>query len=167
MVVAISLNQWQTLVRATGIEEHLPQIERAFQADFHKEEDRYRARDAIAALMKPWFEARTLDEVRKALDEHGVCWGPYQTFTQLLDDDWRASAENPVFGNVVHPGIGSLLTPTSPLHFADIFNDAAGTAPLLGTHTDELLEEVLGLSPQEVGRLHDDGLVASATPPRS
>jgi 2-methylfumaryl-CoA isomerase len=162
MVVAISLNQWHTLVRATGIEEHLPQIERAFQADFRKEEDRYRARDAIAALMKPWFEARTLDEVRKALDEHGVCWGPYQTFTQLLDDDWRASADNPVFGNVVQPGIGSLLTPTSPLRFADVFNDAAGVAPLLGTHTDEVLEEVLGLSPAEVGRLHDDGLVASA-----
>ena len=162
MVVAISLNQWHTLVRATGIEEHLPQIERAFEADFRKEEDRYRARDAIAALMKPWFEARTLDEVRKALDENGVCWGPYQTFTQLLDDDWRASVENPVFGNIDHPHIGSLLTPTSPLRFADVFNEPAGRAPLLGTHTDEVLEEVLGLSPAEVGKLHDDGIVASA-----
>ena len=63
MVVAISLNQWHTLVRATGIEEHLPPMERAFGADFRKEEDRYRARDGIAALLKPWFEARTLDDV--------------------------------------------------------------------------------------------------------
>jgi 2-methylfumaryl-CoA isomerase len=162
MVVAISLNQWQTLVRATGIEEHLPQIERAFQADFTKEEDRYRARDAIAALMKPWFEARTLDDVRKTLDEYGVCWGLYQTFTQLLDDDWRASVDNPVFADVDHPGIGSLLTPTSALRFADVFREGPGRAPLLGTHTDEVLEEVLELSPREVGRLHDDGLVASA-----
>ena len=76
MVVAISLNQWHTLVAATGIEEHLAPMERAFDADFRKEEDRYRARDGIAALLKPWFETRTLDEVRKALDEHGVCWGP-------------------------------------------------------------------------------------------
>ena len=119
MVVAISLNQWQTLVAATGIEEHLPPMERAFGADFRKEEDRYRARDGIAALLKPWFEARTLDEVRKALDEHGVCWGPYQTFTQLLDDDWRVSAKNPVFADVDHPGIGALLTPASPLRFPD------------------------------------------------
>jgi 2-methylfumaryl-CoA isomerase len=161
MVVAISLNQWHALVRATRIEEHLPQIERAFQADFGKEEDRYRARDAIAALMKPWFEARTLDEVRKALDEEGVCWGPYQTFTQLLDDDWRASAENPVFDDVEHAGIGSLLTPASPLRFADVFNVSPRAAPLLGAHTDEVLESVLGLSPTEVGRLHDDGIVAS------
>ena len=46
MVVAISLNQWHTLVRATGIEEHLPPMERAFDADFRKEEDRYRAATA-------------------------------------------------------------------------------------------------------------------------
>ena len=52
MVVAISLNQWHTLVRATGIEEHLPPMERAFSADFRKEEDRYRAATAIAALLE-------------------------------------------------------------------------------------------------------------------
>jgi 2-methylfumaryl-CoA isomerase len=162
MVVAISLNQWQTLVRATGVEEHLPAIAKAFAADFTKEEDRYRARDAIAALMKPWFESRTLDEVRVALDEHGVCWGPYQTFTQLLDDDWRASEANPVFGTVDHPGIGPLLTPASPLRFPEAPPTPPPAAPLLGLHTDEVLEEVLGLSPMEIARLHDDGLVATA-----
>ena len=46
MVVAISLNQWRTLVKATGIEEHLPAMERAFDADFTKEADRYRAATA-------------------------------------------------------------------------------------------------------------------------
>jgi 2-methylfumaryl-CoA isomerase len=164
MVVAISLNQWQTLVRATGIEEHLPSIARAFDADFTQEQDRYRARDAIAALMKPWFETRTLDDVRTALDSHGVCWGPYQTFTQLLDDDWRASADNPVFATVDHPGIGPLLTPASPLRFPDAPAEAPAPAPLLGMHTGEVLEEVLGLSPVEIGRLHDTGLIATAMP---
>ena len=43
--------------RRPGIEEYLAPMERAFNADFRKEEDRYRARDAIAALLKPWFEA--------------------------------------------------------------------------------------------------------------
>jgi 2-methylfumaryl-CoA isomerase len=160
MVVAISLNQWQSLVDATGIGEHLPAIERAFQADFRREEDRYRAREAIAALVAPWFEARTLDEVRTALDHHGVCWGPYQTFTQLLDDDWRVSEGSPVFESVDHPGIGSLLTPSSPLRFPAEPPVPPAPAPLLGAHTDEVLAGVLGLTGAEIGRLHDDGLVA-------
>ncbi len=164
MVVAISLNQWQTLVAATGIAEHLPQMERAFVADFTKEEDRYRARDAIAALLAPWFEARTLEEVRKALDEHGVCWGPYQTFTQLLDEDWRVSTANHVFGNVDHPGIGRLLTPATPLRFPEEPAVPPLTAPLLGMHTDQVLSDVLGMTDTEIGRLHDDGLVATALP---
>ncbi len=162
MVVAISLNQWRTLVKATGIEEHLPPMERAFDADFTKEADRYRARDGIAALLKPWFEARTLDEVRKALDAHGVCWGPYQTFTQLLDDDWRVAPTSPVFGDVDHPGIGMLRTPASPLKFPTEPPIAPAPAPLLGMHTDDVLADVLDLSPTEIGKLHDEGVVASA-----
>jgi len=164
MVVAISLNQWQTLVRATGIEEHLPQMERAFNADFTQEQDRYRARDAIAALIAPWFEARTLVEVRTALDEHGVCWGPYQTFTQLIDEDWRVSTQNHVFGNVDHPGIGRLLTPAAPLRFPEEPPVPPAPAPLLGMHTDEVLVDVLGLADHEIGKLHDSGLVASMVP---
>jgi 2-methylfumaryl-CoA isomerase len=164
MVVAISLNQWQTLVRATGIEEHLPQMELAFHADFRKEQDRYRARDAIAALLSPWFEARTLPQVRTALDEHGVCWGPYQTFTQLIDEDWRVSTANHVFGNVDHPGIGRLLTPATPLRFPEEPAVPPAAAPLLGMHTDEVLIDVLGLNDTEIGKLHDTGLVASMVP---
>jgi 2-methylfumaryl-CoA isomerase len=162
MVVAISLNQWQALVAATGVAEHLPAMERAFGADFTLEGERYRCRDAIAALLAPWFAARTLDVIRTDLDAHGVCWGPYQTFTQILDEDWRASTKNPVFGAVDHPGIGELLTPASPIRLPDAPPVPPASAPLLGTHTDEVLAEVLGLSAAEIGRLHDDGLVASA-----
>jgi len=164
MVVAISLNQWQALVAATSVEEHLSAIERAFDADLSLEAERYRCRDAIAALLAPWFAARTLDEVRTELDEHGVCWGPYQTFTQLLEEDWRASTKNPVFGTVDHPGIGEVLTPASPMRLPDAPPVPPACAPLLGTHTDEVLEDVLGLSPTEVGRLHDQGVVSGPEP---
>jgi 2-methylfumaryl-CoA isomerase len=38
------------------------------------------------------------------------------------------------------------------------------TAPLLGMHTDQVLADVLGMNDAEIGRLHDDGLVATALP---
>ena len=69
-----------------------------------------------------------------------------------------------MFGTVDHPGIGELLTPASPIRFPTEPPVPPASAPLLGTHTDEVLADVLGLSPAEIGALHDDGLVASAVP---
>ena len=65
-----------------------------------------------------------------------------------------------MFATVDQPGIGPLLTPASPLRFPDEPPVAPGIAPLLGRHTDEVLADVMGLSAAEIGRLHDDGLVA-------
>ncbi|MGV3760564.1 MAG: CoA transferase [Actinomycetota bacterium] len=164
MVVAISLRQWQALVEATGIGAHLGAIEAALGVDLTQEGDRFRARDAIAAFIAPWVEARSLSEVRKAFDEHGVAWGPYQTFKQLAAEDWRCSTENPLFHRVRQPGIGDVLMPGSPIRDRSVEQPAPGPAPLLGQHTVEVLAEVLGLSDREIGDLHDRGVVASAEP---
>jgi 2-methylfumaryl-CoA isomerase len=67
-----------------------------------------------------------------------------------------------VFASVDQPGIGPLLTPASPLRFPVAPPVPPATAPLLGSHTDEILGDVLGLSAAEIGRLHDEGLVAGA-----
>jgi 2-methylfumaryl-CoA isomerase len=167
MVVAISINQWRSLVRATALEEPLASLESAFRADFRREGDRYRARHAIAALLEPWFEARTLAEIRAELDETGVCWGPFQTFTQLFQDDPRVSTDRPVFADVEHAGIGVLRTSASPLLTPAAPPVPPAAAPLLGRDTDQVLADVLGLSPVEIGRLHDDGVVAGEHVPGS
>lgn len=162
MVVAISLRQWRSLVEATGIGPHLGAIEAALGVDLTQEGDRFRARDAIAAFIAPWVESRTLDEVRAAFDEHGVAWGPYQTFRQLASEDWRCSTENPIFHELHQPGIGDVLVPGSPIRDRSAEQPRPAPAPLLGEHTEEVLAEVLGLSAHEIGDLHDRGVVASA-----
>lgn len=160
MVVAISLRQWRSLVEATEIGDHLEGVERAFDVDLRDEGDRFRARDALAALIGRWISERTLDEVGKRFDELGVCWGTYQTFRQLLDDDWRCSPENPMFSDIEQPGLGTVRVAGSPLTFAGLERETTAPAPLLGQHTDEILGSVLDLSGTEIGRLHDQGLVA-------
>jgi 2-methylfumaryl-CoA isomerase len=160
MVVAISRRQWKSLVDATEIGPHLPGIEQAFEVDLAEEGDRFKARDALAALLTRWFNQRTLDEIAERFDANGVCWGVYQTFRQLLETDWRASPENPMFSDIDQPGLGKVRVAGSPLTFAGIDRGPTAPAPLLGQHTDEVLGDVLGLSGTEIGRLHDDGLVA-------
>lgn len=165
MVVAISLGQWRALTTATKIDNHLPALEHALGLDFSQEGDRFRGRDALAALIAPWVGQRTLDEVRSTFTEHSVCWGPYQTFRQLADEDWRCSAANPLFGDVVQPGVGTVLSPGSTAFFGSAPRVPPMPAPVLGQHTDEILLDELGLSAAEVGRLHDRGIVSSPQEP--
>ena len=164
MVVAISKRQWQSLAEATEIVEHLPAIEQALNVDLSKEGDRWDARDAISSFMAPFIETHDLDEIAKIFDSKGVCWGPYQTFVQLVNEDRRATIENPMFGRIDQPGGGRVLAPGTPLSFSEIERGEPIAAPRLGEHTDEILLETLGMSSTEVGKLHDDGVVAGANP---
>ena len=165
MVVAISARQWESLIRATQIEEHIPWIEKAFDVDLSQEEGRYEAREALSALLTRWFSRQTLDSVASIFDAHGVCWGPYQTFTELVDYDVRCSEENPMFTDIDQPGIGKLRTPGTPLSFSALEREIPERAPDLGEHTEPVLAEILGLSTTEIGRLVDGQVVACAEPP--
>jgi len=160
MVVAISLRQWRSLVEATEIGDHLESVEKAFGVDLRDEGDRFRARDALAALIGRWIQERALPEIAERFDGLGVCWGVYQTFRQLVDEDWRCSPENPMFSDIEQPGLGKVRAAGSPLTFAGLERRPVTPAPVLGEHTDQVLADVLGLTGTEIGRLHDRGLVA-------
>jgi 2-methylfumaryl-CoA isomerase len=160
MVVAISLRQWQSLVDATQIAQHLKGVERAFEVDLSQEGDRFKAREALAALIGRWMATRNLEEIAERFDAHGVCWGAYQTFRQLFEDDWRCSPRNPMFADIDQPGIGKVRAAGTPLAFSTLEREDAAPAPLLGQHTDAILSDVLALTGVEIGRLHDAGVVA-------
>ena len=94
------LRQWQSLARATEIEPHLSAMETALGSTFLRKVTGFKAVTRLAALITPWMAKRTLAEVAKVFDDLGVCWGPYQTFTQLVEEDWRCSEENPMFSDI-------------------------------------------------------------------
>ena len=164
MIVALTQRQWHNLVEATGLADTFDAIARMMNVDLNQEGDRFAARELLGATLKPWVLARTLDELRETFDRHGVSWGPYQTFTELVDRDPRCSTANPMFAEVEQPGIGTYLMPGSPLAFSDAERLPPRRAPLLGEHTDEVLAGVLGLSDAEIGRLHDQVIVAGPAP---
>ena len=163
MIVALTLRQWRNLVTATGLQDSFDAIARLMNLDLDEEGGRFAARELLGATLKPWVLSRTLQELRETFDEHGVSWGPYQTFTELVEHDPRCSVANPMFAEVNQPGIGTYLMPGSPLAFTGAERLRPARAPVLGEHTDEVLAGVLGLSQAEIGRLHDQGVVAGPT----
>ena len=128
--------------------------------DLASEDGRFGARDLIAAVLRPWFEARTLDEIRAAFEGTGVSWGPYQTFRQLVSEDPRASDGEP---DVLDDrAAGDRRLPRAGLAARADRRAALPPRPraALGEHTEEILAGVLGLGAAEIGRLFDAGVVA-------
>jgi 2-methylfumaryl-CoA isomerase len=162
MVVALTSRQWNALRAVTGQQKAFDQIAKATGLDLDTESGRYEGRDLIAAILRPWFSGRNLAELRELFDGTGVSWGPYQSFTQLVQDDPRASEASPMWETVEHPGVGRYLMPGTPLEFSGVLRQPVRRAPLLGEHTEEVLAGELGLSQSEIGKLEADGTVALA-----
>jgi len=158
MVVGLTLKQWRSLCKATGIDEQVMALGQRLGVDLDREGDRFKTREALAALIAPWIAARTLAQIAAAFDAAGVCWSRYQSITQLVREDPACSLRNPLFGLVEQPGVGELLAPAIPLSFGGE-RLPPRPAPRLGADTEEVLMTVLGLSGTEFGKLHDQGLV--------
>ena len=160
MLAAISNRQWRAIGKATGLAEKLAMVGPLMSEDLETEGGRFAARGAICAVLEPWFKARTLAEIRTALDGSGVLWGPYQDFGQMVREDPRCSTANPMFSEIDQPGAGRILANAGPLGFSADGRVPAAPAPRLGAHTEQVLTELLGMSGVQYGRLHDDGVVA-------
>ncbi|MDB5705538.1 MAG: mct [Sphingomonas bacterium] len=160
MVAAISAGQWQALVRATGIADMVAAHEQAQGVDLALEADRFDAREAILAWLRPWFDARTLDQARAGLDAARACWGPYQDVDQMLAEDPRVSPANPMFAQVDHRALGTTLTARTPIDFSSVAAVPPASGPVLGQDTDAVLAGLLGLSSGTIGDLHDRAIIA-------
>lgn len=155
MITAFTPRHWSALVEATGLEERFAALAAEKGVDLAKEEERYALRETIEAELAPWFAERPLDEIGKALDAVGACWGPYQTFRQAVAEDPDLSAENPMFEEIDQPGIGRYLAAGSFIDFSGIPRDPVAPAPTLGNNTESVLSEKLGLTDSDLGALKD------------
>ncbi|HZV49758.1 MAG TPA: CoA transferase [Candidatus Dormibacteraeota bacterium] len=129
IVLALTPRQWHSLAQATGLPfDHI-------RADLTDEGERWRHRHEICELLEPWIGGRTLAEVATAFEVHGVLWGPYRTFKEVVAEIDREPAVALDFGGERPP---------------------AEPGPRPGEHTEEVLRE-LG---EDVEELRAAGVIA-------
>jgi len=160
MIVGLTLRQWQSIVEMTGIAEAVQKLELEYDVDLKLEGERFKLRQPLATLIDGWFSSQTGESAEKAMGTHHVCFGPYQTFREMVEKDMDCSDENPMFEMIQQSGIGEYLAPASPIRFSSPSNLPPMHAPTLGQHTDQVLSEDLGLSALAIGKLHDQNVVA-------
>jgi 2-methylfumaryl-CoA isomerase len=156
MVVALTEGQWRALVTVTETGDLFEALETLLDADLQLESDRYRLRETIAAVLRPWFAQRMFTEVTALLDSAKVLWSPYLDMAEVAD---RARSSSGGFARTVdQPGIGAMLSTGSPLRWGAA-RVAAAPAPGLGADTEQVLTELLGLDTASVGRLAQQGVI--------
>ncbi len=153
MIGGLTRKQWRSLCVATGLTQALEQLARRLGRNLDLEGERFEARHEISEILTPWFGARSLVQVRETLDQHGVCWGRYQSVRQLVDEDPACSEANPMFSKVEQPGVGGLLTAATPYDYVGGRREPAEPAPRLGQHTEQVLSELLGMGQSQFGEL--------------
>lgn len=164
MIVGLTPRQWKGLVSAMNIADKVTALEAELGFSLKGEGERFKAREQLAALVEPWFAANDYADICRLFDENAVCYGPYRTFREMVEDDDDCSLDNPMMGQIHQPGIGDLLASGSPIRFGDDTDLDAMPAPELGQHTEEILKQDLGFSDGQVGRLLEEGVVAFHRP---
>jgi 2-methylfumaryl-CoA isomerase len=139
LVVTLTARHFADLARVTGRAEALAAVERALDADFARDSDRYRHREVIAALLAPWFADHMTDEVTSALAGTSVLWERYRTFADLAADP--ETLANPMVSLIDQPGIGAILATGAPLAQPGTPQTPV-PAPVLGADTEALLGEL-------------------------
>lgn len=161
MVIGLTGRQWFGLVKATGSMEALAALETKTGLSLHDEGNRWTLRHEITDILKPWFAARSINEIGPMFDGMKLTWSPFRTIKEAVAQDPDLSTDNPMFHMLDQPGLGRFPVPGSPVCFSDSARVAPRAAPALGQHTEEVLGDVVGMSDGEIGKLFDKGVVQS------
>lgn len=156
MVVALTPGQWSALQQVTGTAAVFTALAEALGADLADEAERYRLRETIAAVIRPWFAERDVAQVSKELDAARVLWGRYRGMPEVVAAH-RAGA-HPVLADIALPDGQGAITARSPLRL-DGDHGPVGRVPALGRETAEVLAEILHLTTAEIGGLHQRGVI--------
>jgi len=120
-------------------------------------EARFENSDLVDALISEWTRHHDKREAMELLNEAGVPAGAVFDSGDLLGDP--TLFESGMLNYVEHPVRGRVVLPGWPVQMSGSMRPEITSPPLLGEHTEEVLSEVLQLTPDMVADLRSGGIV--------
>jgi crotonobetainyl-CoA:carnitine CoA-transferase CaiB-like acyl-CoA transferase len=102
--------------------------------------------------------SKTCDEWMELFVEAAIPCGPVNNMQHLFDDPQVRHRE--MIADVEHPTIGTLRLAGVPIKYSETPGSIRLHPPLLGEHTDEVLKDVLGYSPDRIETLRKEGAIS-------
>ncbi|MHB1712216.1 MAG: formyl-CoA transferase [Acidimicrobiales bacterium] len=123
---------------------------------FATAENRVERLAEVFAMIEAWTSGQTKYRVYERCNAIGVPCGPVLDALELLEDP--SLRDRNMIASVEHPERGRYYTVGCPLQLSDSPVEYR-PSPLLGQHTAEVLEEILGYGPDQIASLRDEGAV--------
>ena len=148
-LLAIVRNTYYSWLQKQSIQPELTE-----DARFKTVEARWDNRAELNAIVEAWTRQRSKHEVMRLMGDAGVPCGACQD-TGEVNPHLKARE---MIVDVDYPTRGIYQTVGCPIKLSDS-PVAVSRPPLLGEHTDELLESLCGVEPDEAKRLRQEGVV--------
>ena len=112
--------------------------------------------DKCFELIENWTMTLDKFEVMRRLNEHDVPCGPILDMREIAQEQSLRATDTVV--EVDHPKRGKFLTVGNPIKLSDSPTEVK-RSPLLGEHTGEILEHVLGFDDDEIEEAQNEGAI--------
>ncbi|HFQ94848.1 MAG TPA: CoA transferase [Anaerolineae bacterium] len=143
--------QWQKFCAAVNHPEW------AADPRFATNTDRLAHREELVAMLSNLFRSRDAADWLALCDEIGIPAAPINDMAQVFANEQVQARHTRL--DAPHPTAVSVPLVNSPLKIPTNPTDVRYPPPLLGQHTAEILQEMLGLEAAEVERLREEGVV--------
>jgi crotonobetainyl-CoA:carnitine CoA-transferase CaiB-like acyl-CoA transferase len=114
------------------------------------------ARAAFEVILLEWLLSHTKKEVVEKAQSVGYICGALNTMAEVFEDPHLV--DRAFFTEIDHPHAGPLKYAGAQFRMADT-PWRPGRAPLLGEHTSQVLQERLGLAPEDIAILRTQGAI--------
>lgn len=115
--------------------------------------------DALDSYVEAWTSQRTAEDVMARLQQAGIPAGVVANGEDMdRDPQLRARA---YWATVTSPDEGEAILDGTPVKLSATPGGVAAPGPLLGEHTDAVLQRLLGYSEEQIAELKEERVVAS------
>jgi crotonobetainyl-CoA:carnitine CoA-transferase CaiB-like acyl-CoA transferase len=116
------------------------------------------AQTELDAKLGEWTRPQEKYALARALQAAGIPAAAVAKPEERIDQDENTKAWG-LFPTVTHAKMGKVRVDGMPAHLSKTDWKIERGAPCVGEHTDIVLGELLGLSPEELAKLHAEGII--------
>jgi len=142
---------WRNLCRAIGIESL------ADDPRFNSRSKRLENREEVDRILEEAFLKKTTDEWQELFNEIEVPSGPIKSLDKALADPQVLSRNMLI--EIDSPHTGKLKDVGNPIKVSGVDKEIFNPPPLLGEHTEMILKNMLGYTPEKTAELRKKNII--------